>query len=211
VIEAPTRLISGTRISQIVGVSPYGGPYEVYREMVEGWSQPQNRFMSRGTMMEPHIRRMYQERTKLQLEQKPSILRHHQYEWATYSPDDLPIDLTGTLACGVVDYKSANVSTIESGKYGEEFTDDIPDHYRLQLAWGMACTDRDWSHLFVVFGVDQKDGSFALSEKWKPRLYVVHRDLDLERDLLKAGEHFWTKHILTKTPPIRQGKKRKAV
>lgn len=74
-------------------------------------------------------------------------------------------------------------------RWGDEFTDEIPDGYLVQTQWQM----------FVV-GADQADVS-VLSGTGDHRVYRVLRNDPLIGLLLELGRRFWSDHVLARVPP----------
>jgi putative phage-type endonuclease len=77
----------------------------------------------------------------------------------------------------------------QEDKWGEPGTDQIPEHYLIQVAAEMAVVDVAETDLVVLIG-GQDD-----------REYRVPRDLELEGQLLEICERFWVDHIMTGVPP----------
>jgi putative phage-type endonuclease len=178
---ARPRKIGGTDIGKIVGVSPYGGPVDVYRRIVEGHTVEQTQPMRRGQLLEPVVRAMYVEQTGAELEPHPGVIESARYPWMMASVDDL------ARPDKVVEFKSANLNMLS--KWGAEGTDEVPEHYATQVHWYMAATDRPEADLAVLIAGD----TF--------RVYHLRRDLEIESFLLEAAERFWRDHIEAKRPP----------
>lgn len=191
------RLISGTRIGKILGVSPYGNARDIFEEIVNGISDPPNIYTERGNAMEPIIRSLYCARSGAVPQPKLTIVAHPDWHWATCSPDDI-VSIDGRLV--VPDYKSASIWTKRN--YGQEMTDQVPMHYLTQVAWNTWVCGAQAGELFVAFGEDDKDESGQPTFQIKfTRRYVIERDKDLENMMFEAAKQFWDNHIVPKVAP----------
>jgi putative phage-type endonuclease len=173
--------IGGSDIAKVVGVSPYGGPVDVYRRIVEGHEVAQTQPMRRGQLLEPVVRAMYVEATGTELEPHPGVIESKRYPWMMASVDDL------AKPHKIAEYKSANFRTLH--RWGEEGSDEVPEEYALQCHYYMCATDRPEADVAVLIAGD----TF--------RVYHLRRDLEIESFLIEAAERFWKDHILTKRPP----------
>lgn len=182
--EGKIARIGGTDISKIVGVDSFGGPIDAWRRIVEGFSPEMNKAMERGRRMEPVVRAMYVDDTRATLEAKLPYLVSTKYEFMGASLDDLATRDGEKL---VVEYKTAGIRAIN--KWGESGSDQVPDNYRVQVAWYLLATGRTFADLACLICGDDL------------RIYRLTRDLELESMLLEAAERFWKDHVLTKTPP----------
>src|SRR5690349_12032790 len=100
------RRIGGSDIPKLLGISPYGGPLEVYERIVLGVEAPWNPRMERGTMFEPVLRALGQRMLGLELEDVESdYFPHPSLEYAHAQVDDLA-RRDGLPVC--VDYKTVN-------------------------------------------------------------------------------------------------------
>jgi predicted phage-related endonuclease len=188
------RRIGGSDLPKLLGLSPYGGPLEVYERIVNGVEAEWNPRMERGAAVEPELRAFAQRMLGLELEDFESdIAIHPGVEFAHAQCDDRG-RLRGMPV--VADYKSQ--STFAKG-WGPDGSDIVPEHYRAQMAWELACSDRDLGLFIVGFGEDLPP----------PRLfhianvltYHIERDGVFESYALDVARTFWETHILPRVPP----------
>lgn len=179
-----TRLIGGTDVPRILGIAPFGGPIDAYRRIVEGYSPPMNPAMKRGLRLEPVVRAIYVDETEATLEPHPGYLRSKRHEFMGASVDDLARRDGEKL---VAEYKTAGLRQMRH--WGESGTDQVPDHYRVQVAWYLAATGLPAGDLAVLIAGDDF------------RCYRIERDLELESMLLEACERFWVDHVKAQKPP----------
>lgn len=185
--KRPTDTIGGTDVAKILGISPYGGPIDVYRSMVEGYVQPETEPMRRGTRFEPVIRQLYVDETGATLKPHPGVVRNKKYPFAHVSPDDFAVNDGADVYC---EYKS--VGAYVARDWGHE-NDEIPLPHLCQVAWGFAMTDLVAADVCALIGVDDF------------RRFRIIRDRELEAMLLEKVERFYVDHIKARVPPAVDG------
>lgn len=189
---------------KLLGISPYGGPLEVYERIVLGKEAEWNPRMERGVVMEPVLRALGQQHLGLEVEDVESDYHDHpdlEFAWAQI--DDLAV--WNGMPC-VVDYKSQ--SRWAKG-WGRDGSDEVPETIRAQVAWELACSDRELGLLVVGFGDDVPAPEvFNLSHVVT---YQVQRDGVFESYCVQVAREFWLEHVIPSVPPKPQpfGKKRK--
>jgi hypothetical protein len=95
-----------------------------------------------------------------------------------------------------VDYKS--VSRWAKG-WGAPGTDEVPESINAQLAWEMACADRELGLLVVGFGEDAPPPAiFHVSNVVH---YQVQRCPVFESYCVAVAREFYEAHVLTRVPP----------
>jgi hypothetical protein len=196
------RRIGGSDIAKLLGLSPYGGPLEVYERIVLGVEIPWNRMMDRGAAIEPVLRAHAQNMLGLEIEETVSDYhRHPTLEYAHAQIDDLA---TWRGLPVVVDYKSCNRFAKGWGAAG---TDQIPEHQRAQFAWEMLCADRDLCIPVVGFGEDVDGPDIFNISHVLP--YEVERCPLFEGHMKAVASEFWETHIVRQVPPEKTAGKRK--
>lgn len=189
------RRIGGSDIAKLLGLSRYGGPFEVYQRIVEGVEEEWNAPMMRGAAMEPVLRAHGQRLLGLELEDTPEegYLDSAEHPFARAQIDDLarwrgmPI---------VVEYKSQ--SRYARGWLHGPHGDVIPMGYAAQVAWQLMCAERELAIVVVGFGQDTKDGEFELHNLAS---FEVYREPEFEADCLHVAREFWEKHVIRRVPP----------
>lgn len=202
-MEAHATGLGGTDIAAVTGMSPWKNALDVYLGKL-GMSE-------RGDMTEPMywgqyqeegIRAAYERRTGWRvlrpLEFKEMIptndwdswmgggsvnvmLRHPTVDCVVGSPDGLVPDAARGL-----EIKTAGFKTADWGKAG---SDQIPTWYMLQVAQYMAIT-----------GLEQWDVACLFSGN-RLEIFTVHRNRELEEQILTAAAWFWNTHIVPHVPP----------
>lgn len=193
------KRIGGTDIAALLGTCEFRRDrVSVYRSIVEGFRGFKNKYMDRGIMMEPILRK----RAGYVLDKHPGTL--YMDDCFAGSLDDVAI-IDGLKI--PVDYKTASING-----WGKKWTEDkFPENYRCQLALyiplmsaALNIPPPPYGELYVAFGKDCEDGSF---ETVDTRTYRYERDIQFEELILETGRAFWRDHIVPKVPPFdRNGK-----
>lgn len=208
------RFLGGTDMGPVVALyrpelaedlARYSTAADVWMRLVHNIERPKSAAMQRGIEAEPRLRRAYLDAYGGLMEehQRPWVVEHPRFPWATVSPDDVWNQEIAVGECGnrvYVEFKSASMFGMH--KWGPAETDEIPAAYQLQVQHGLEILGLSLAHLFVGFGKDAKDEDgtqrFFYSET---RRYIINRDPELAAMALGYAERFYTQHILTRTPP----------
>lgn len=185
------RMIGGSDISGILGLSPWSTPLTVYARVTSGkWDAETTPAMRRGTLMEPVVRAMYKADTNSEL-LGPQSLRHPRLTYGRASLDDVA-KRAGTRR--VVEFKTDGHG---GGVWGEPGTDEVPDYYLPQVHYYLGTA-------LEVGAVDSPEADVAvllLGVDDSPRVYTVRHDADVYGWLLEQVERFWTDHVVPSKPP----------
>lgn len=190
----PGRRIGGSDIAKLAGVSKYGNAADVYARVVLGEEAEWNPRMERGAAVEPELRAFGQRFLGLELEDVESDIHVAKHvDFAHAQVDDiarwngLPV---------AVDYKSQSVF---AKGWGPEGSDEVPEQYRIQMAWELMCSDRELGLLVVGFGQDAPPP--ALFVVANVITYQLQRDGVFESYLLETARTFWTDNVMRRVPP----------
>lgn len=188
------RRIGGSDVAKLMGLSKYGNAMDVYLRVVEGVQEEWSPIMERGAAVEPELRAFAQRHLGIELESPESDYHEHPtLDFARAQIDDLARFHGMPVA---VDYKSAN-RWVKG--FGPDGSDVVPEHYRIQMAWELACSDRDLGLLIVGFGEDAPPPTiFMLSHVLT---YQLERDGLLESHCIQVAREFWENHVLPRIPP----------
>lgn len=204
------RRIGGTDIGKLLGWSSYGGPPEVFDRCVLGLEGKRNSKTDRGLLMEPRLRAIAAARFGFEIEPHCGVGENKDYY--EHPDNDFAHAQIDSLATWkgrrvVLDFKSQNI--FAQRYWGPDGSDRVPDSIHAQVAWGMACADRDLAVLVAGFGRDV-DGPevFDLSHVVT---YFVEREPVFESYCLSVGREFWESHIRPGVRPASKstGRKRK--
>lgn len=168
--------IGGSDVAGILGISPWTTPLDVWRQKVLGDQADESEPMRWGSLLEPIIRREAELRIGEPVTDGRLVVAD---DWRFGNIDGL-VGADAILEC-----KTAR----DSSEWGQEGTDEIPDHYLTQVAWYLSVTARSLAHVAVLIG-----GSDF-------RIYRVARDARVEAAILERVERFWREHVRTEVPP----------
>lgn len=163
----------------VAGISPFRSALEVYLEKTGQLpAQLETPAMRWGLKLEETIAAAYTEETGLSLE-PGEFTRHADYQWMIATPDRIGPDR-------LVELKTANA--FAAGEWGDPGTDQIPEHYLLQVQHQMEVYECGRADVAVLIG-----GSDF-------RIYTVARNDALIRRLVEIEAEFWDR-VLSNRPP----------
>lgn len=176
------RLVTGSKIAPILGISPYTDQYSIWHMMAGNIpAQEQTEDMRRGAFHEGAVLSECKFRHP---DWRFTDTSHTQQtsEWLAVTPDEVAVDdADGVL----IEVKT----TSRWDGWGEAGTDQIPEHYRAQVlvtAHVLQCTK-------IVLAV--------MGPFWDYREYQVEPDADLAAAILRTCKDFWdTVHKGTEPP-----------
>lgn len=182
--DAEKRMVGGSDVAAIVGISPYGSAFSVWDRIVNGTEREDTPALSRGRRLEPVVLDWYEETTGRGLVR--NIRWHTGDERLRANLDAMSFPWGEGGLDRIVDAKTAGAN--EAHRYGEEGTDDIPAEYLCQFQFYMGLTGRMQTDVPALVA-----GDF--------RLYHVAYDAEVYGELRERVDHFWVDHVLTKRPP----------
>jgi predicted phage-related endonuclease len=195
------RRIGGSDIAKLLGLSKYGNARDVYDRVVLGLEEPAGPLADRGKRFEPVCRAHAQNHLGVSLDEHTGwgdnrdYYDHAHHEFARAQIDDLAHWFGIPVVC---DYKTVNKFSRRYG-WGKPGTDIVPEAYRAQVAWGMACADRDRAIVVAAFGEDVKDERVFIIEDICT--YEIERCPEFESYLLGVANEFWLEHVIPERAP----------
>jgi putative phage-type endonuclease len=182
-----SRLVGGSDIAPILGLSPYRTPLQVYARIVAGEQQQDSAPLRRGRFLETAVLNLYAAETGAELLAGPR-LRHPRMEYTRASLDSLA-QRDGRR---VVEAKTAGLSEVRH--WGEAGTDNVPVHYVPQTTW--------YGGVGLARGVvDTGDVDVAALVAGDLRVYRLPWDAELFAMIETAVERFWKDHVEPRRPP----------
>lgn len=171
--------IGSSDAAAAIGMNPYFTAIELWQEK-RGLVPPfeGNESTKWGQLLEPAVRQEYAEKTGRVVRLPPDTITHHELEFVTCHPDGITDD--GRLYEG----KCARYPD----NWGEHGSDEIPEHYLIQVQHGMMVTGLPVCDVAVLIG----GADF--------RIYEVRADKGLQKSILDAELDFW-EHVQKGTPP----------
>lgn len=163
--------IGGSDAPVVVGVSPWKTPYRLWLEKRgEVEPEPDSVRMAVGRQLEPLILRLYEQQTGRAVATPEGILRHEQYPWMLATLDGLAEDR-------IIEAKTA----ASDAGWGQPGSDQVPEHYYVQVQHYMAVTGQQLADVVVLIGHDDL------------RVYEVPSDPEFQDLLIEAEADFWAK------------------
>ncbi len=180
------RLVTASKVSAILGVSPWQSPYSLWMEM-KGLVEPEptNTVQSRGNYLEPAILAWWRDQHTIDAawpDYAEQVWRPFE-DWAGATVD-AEIVLDGVLE--IVEVKSA----VSLEDWGTPGTDEIPSYYLAQVLMQLACSNAARCHV-AVFG-----GRLEFRE------YVVEADPDEQARVIAACRRFYESLADDVPPPL---------
>src|SRR5690606_30826130 len=188
--EAWSRLVSASKVPAILGLSPWASPLSTWYEM-KGLIERENvssDAMVRGNLLEDAILNwwLHHKHEGEEWELSTQVTRWHE-DWGIATLDGLAVDPVG-MHVGV-----EAKSTSKWDGWGQEGTDQIPQHYKAQVWWQFICAPEVDTIYVPVLGpfLDFRE-------------YVLHRN-ELEVDLglvLERVKAFYDSLAGDEPPPL---------
>jgi predicted phage-related endonuclease len=206
-LEGRKSGIGGTDVSAILNLNPWKNPIDVYlgkigaaefKEPNEAmfWGRELELIVTKryaaltgqAVMPSSGVAQLYPNHSSVWGEQ--TLLEHPDAPFILGTPDGIAGVVVGAdrhfIPGRGVEIKTAAFKSHEWGKPG---TDEVPHHYRLQVAQYMAIT-----------GLAEWDIA-ALFSGNKLEIFTVKRDLEVETAIINAAVEFWAEHVIKRVPP----------
>ncbi len=190
--------LGGSDAPKIVGISPHGGPFDVYTEKTDEGPLPEpNAEQLRGQLLEQAIRAWYMHTTGRVVVESP-LLVHPLYPWMRASLDGLV--LGGEEPHTMTSHAGTPVSVLadrgfESKSATRRLGGKIPEDWYCQV-----------QHYLAVTGLPAFD-LVALTGALEFVQYEVERDEGYIEDLITVERDWWYKHYVPRVPPAIDGSK----
>ena len=169
--------LGATDVAAIVGVSSYRAPIDVYLEKRGELDPPESSWRMRmGQLLEPSIAAAYSEQTGRRLAKMGVVFdRERPYFYA--HPDRRIVGERGLVE-------------IKATEHSRDYDDGVPPAVRVQVAWQMGLTARDFVDVAVLAGTTS--GFQAIT---------VERDDELIDELREEADRFWRENVQAGVPP----------
>lgn len=187
--------IGASEVAQILGVSPFGGEWDLYMRKLHGVREEQTEDQASGIAWEPIVLYLYGETTGIEWEapDQPTLIRHDEHPWLLQSPDASARD--GELV-GQVEAKRMRFfdgwgepCTITPG-WGEDGTPwCVPRHYAVQCYMQIEVAGLDFVDLV------------ALLPSYDLRVYRILPDPELQAAIVAQVAAWREKHLLLRVEP----------
>jgi predicted phage-related endonuclease len=185
---AKARRIGASDVAKILGVSPYGGPWDVWMRLHGRDTRgPMTDDQARGHLWEPTVIDLYRRSTGFDVravEGEP-ILIDGPEPWSTVSPDGFVLDAGET---GLCEAKTDRFG----GHWGESREVERWDHAALE---GVIRPDYALQCYAQMFGADVPFVDLVvLLPFYELRSYRLWRDPDVEAELVDTLGAWWRQH-----------------
>ena len=200
-LQARMSGLGGTDASAVCHKNPWRDTVRVWAEKSDLWPDEDVRSepMKWGILQEHLVAMEYCQKTghkvrrpakvmDKQLGFKSGLRRHTQFPWMIAHLDRLILNTNIGLEC-----KTTNVFAFKSGDWGEEGTDQVPEHYLLQCQHYMAVGGYDSFDLAVLIGGNDH------------RVYHIPRNERLIADLIEIESSFWKDYVEAGVCPMADG------
>lgn len=181
------RLIGGSDVPALLGLSKYRNAFDVFARIKEGKETPDNKILRRGRLMEPVIRQMAVEDLGLTL-LGPRKLKDPKRPYVRASLDDVNAGASGEE---VMEFKS--VSSYARDDYGDAGTDMVPESHLAQSQFYVRRLGAPRARLVALIGLDDL------------REFILESDAEFQDICDAAVDRFHTDHVLTGKPPAIDG------
>lgn len=184
--------VGGSDIGSIVGVNPYRSCLDVYLEKVsEGLiEESASEAAYWGNVLEDVIAKEYAKRTGYRIEKPVGLIRHKEYPFIACNIDYWVVDENGQSH--ILECKTAN--QLKAQLWGEEWTNQIPDSYQMQVAYYGAITGVEKIDIAVLIGGQEF------------RIYRYIRDVEVEKKVIEVARKFWNDYVAKGIPPKAESK-----
>jgi putative phage-type endonuclease len=179
--------IGASDVPMILGLSPFGSAYDVWLAKRGLEQQPENDAMRWGHYHEANIAREYQRRFPNVKLEEIGTLPDPRRPWLRATVDRLVHAEHGAFPLEI-----KSTSEYLGGRWGDENTDDIPDHVLVQAQVQLMVLNVSFAHVAVLIGH---------SDCRMP--YIVEADRELQQMIIDGCEDFYQRYLNgDEEPPI---------
>lgn len=174
------RWIGGSDAAAAVSLNPYASQFDLWQEKL-GIIPPfiGNERTRWGKLHEPVVRQETAERRGVTIKLPPDVLVHPRFAFAACHPD-------GIIDDGRVLYEGKTARYPDG--FGEEGTDQVPQHYLVQCQHNMGIIGAERTILSTLIGGSEL------------RIYDIPADKEMQQMLFEAEARFWH-YVQEKCPP----------
>lgn len=192
--------ISSTDVARILGVSPFGGPWDVRAEKrghpTKRWTPSKLRDLERGRRREAGILTDYAELTGFGVSpcHGQVILEHAEHPWAVGSPDGFAIDAfrddRGVEAKSDRIGRGWGTSGTVIERWDAESAAVVKPYYALQAYWLMECAGPEFKAWDLVVEIPR---AFDFPEL---RVFTLRRDQETQDELVATVAAWRERHLI---------------
>jgi putative phage-type endonuclease len=172
--------LGGSDAAAAVGICPWKSKYQLYVEKTEtNAGSAMTEAMRWGSLLEPAVRQRYCDVTGNAVTVFESQMHHPNHPW-------MIANLDGQVSPTKL-YEGKTYWTAEG--WGPNGSDEVPEHYALQVQHYMAVTGAESTDIAVLIA-----GSDF-------RILTVYADKELQSLLIERESEFWHEHVVPRIPP----------
>ena len=176
--------LTSSDAAAVCGLSPWRTARDVYFDKRGEFDEETSEPMRWGTRLEPIVAKAYEDLMGWALTVPPKLVRSVEHDWLLASLDRV---------CDGIDSDNDTVVELKTARmadgWGPSRTDEIPEHYLLQV-----------THQLLVTGTQSADVAVLIGGN-DFRVYHLERNAALCDRLFAIEQEFWTKHHLANVPP----------
>lgn len=184
-LEAHNTGVGSSDTGTALDLNPWKSSFELYQEKVgevERADLSEVQAVHFGTVLEEPLAQEFVRRTGLKVRRRNTTFVHKEHPFIVCHPDRTIDGQRTILECKTAGAWSAN-------DWGPDGTDQVPDHYLVQVHQQMLVMDYPRAVLAVLIGGQEY------------RQYEFQRDPEMDKLILDGLCSFWYDHVLPKVPP----------
>lgn len=177
--------LGGSDIAALLGMDHRKTPVQLWMEktgQIEPPDLSDNEAVYWGNVFEPIIATEYAKRTGRKVRRVNRTLRHPKFEWRCAHIDRDILKEPGGLEIKKIG------EWVDRDLWGQHGSDEVPYTAYAQSCWYMHIRNAPWWDIAGLRGGNQ----FAI--------YTIHRDMELESEIVRRATEFW-QHVQDRTPP----------
>lgn len=179
------QYVQASDVPMILGLSPYGGKYDVFLAKRGLATTEENDAMWWGHVHEPGIARAYARRFPDVTLEEVGTLPHPKYPWLRAT-----VDRMVHAPDGVFPLEIKSTSAYLGDRWGDEGTDDIPDHVLVQAQVQLMVLEKRFGHACVLVG----GNDFRAP-------YLVEADDELQEMIVDQCHDFYQRQMVQGDEP----------
>jgi putative phage-type endonuclease len=189
--------LTGSDVAAILGKHYRRTAWDVYAVKTGLVTQPfeESEAMELGTAFQLPVCAIYQKRSNNPVRWSDVTVQHPEHPWMVATPDGYLRQPLLDGRTGVYEGKTAGSKMLP--KWGEEWTDEVPDEYLIQGIWNCMVTGNDFCDYAVLLG----------GQPLAVRCYRVEPDETLKSKLFEAAKNFWFNNVVARVAPEIQSSK----
>lgn len=192
--------LGATDAAAVLGVHPYRSPHDVWLEKNGLAEVEETVAMRHGTWVEAFIASEYQRTSGVKV-RKSKLYRHPKFPQFACNPDrEIIVDgRRGLLECKSVGHWA-------SKNFGQDGSDQIPEHYLIQVMWQLMVTGAEFVHLAALIDTRElRVFTYTLNPELSEIAHVFPREM--VQNVASHCGAWWKRHMVEGVEPPMSGLK----